>query len=60
MNMEIGDIKIVKRFFGYDKYRVLTEDKGNYKKFVEFQSWENAMIFSEIIRMKYTLNKRRK
>ena len=57
---EIGDIEIDERFFGYDKYRVLTEDKGNLKRFVEFRSWENAIIFSEIVKIRYNLNKRRK
>ena len=41
--MKIGDVTINSGFF-YNKYLVLVEIKKNYKRRVEFRSFENAEI----------------
>ncbi len=53
----IGELTI-KSGFLYDKYLVLVEERKNFKRRVEFRSFENAMILSETLKhINYVLQK---
>ncbi len=55
--MKVGDIKI-KRGFLVNKNDVLVEKEVNTEKFVRFDNWERANIFSQLIQIKDLLSKR--
>lgn len=54
--MKIGDIKEKTTFIFLRRWLVCKEVKKNYQRFQEFLSYENAIIFSELIKQRFASN----